>query len=370
MPDLESPKAKRPAFDYERAKQILKSSFARAEELFRSEQVPPLEEALIDQADLLFGSNTQSYREALIGCTLARIIDPDCDIRLPYVNQGSRAFNGRTLDEQVVNPFLQTHQVPCSKGPYLASIRRSVKFIPETAQGLRDKAMYGGFLEFISALENGGEPEAQTILDYILYRFVLLREAAQVTLARVLRLSLEQTAALLKGMLGTQSGGLVPVLIAVATFQTIKAFGGRDWEVDWQGINVADRATGVGGDITLTSGGKVITAVEVTEREIDRSRVVSTFNTKIAPNGLAHYMFLHSSTPPTADALAAGKQYFAQGHDIVFFPIDEWVMIWLGTVGPEWRSEFINKFLELLDNKEVPASVKISWNHHVQNVIE
>lgn len=369
MPGSENPIAKRTPFDYDRCRDILQCSFEKAEGLFHAKEAPPIDEHLREQANILFASNTQSYREALIGCSLVRIIDPIMNIRLPYVNQGPHAFNGRTLDEGVVNPALQSRQMPCSKGPYLASIRRSVTFVPETRRGLRDKAMYDAFLEFIAALENGGAAEAHAILHYILYRFLMLREASTINLAKVRRLSMEQLTKLLRGMLNTPSGGLIPVLMAVAILKAVITVFQNEWEVDWQGINVADRATGVGGDITITRHGHLLSAIEVTERVIDRNRVVSTFNTKIAPRGLAHYIFFFSINPPTLDAQEASRTYFAQGHDIVFMPINDWIGNWLMTFGPDSRDEFLNTFLNLLDNKDVPAAVKIAWNKQVETVI-
>ena len=90
-------------------------------------------EAFQSGAEALFRSNTQSYREVLLGCVLVRLLDPTADIRKPYMNQGDGAYNGRTLDERVVNPFLHDRLIPATRGPYLASFRRSVTFVPATA---------------------------------------------------------------------------------------------------------------------------------------------------------------------------------------------------------------------------------------------
>ena len=92
--------------------------------------------------ETLFSARTQSYREALLGCAIARNLNSAINLRHPYMNHGDGAFNGRTLDERVVNPFLQDRLALVSRGPYLATFRRSVKFIPETRSGLRDQAGY------------------------------------------------------------------------------------------------------------------------------------------------------------------------------------------------------------------------------------
>ncbi|MDZ4790283.1 MAG: hypothetical protein SGJ17_03600 [Hyphomicrobiales bacterium] len=161
----------------------------------------------------------------------------------------------------------------------------------------------------------------------------------------------------------------MPVLLAVATFQTIKNCFLLDWEIEWQGINVSDRASGVGGDITVKRNGAVALAVEITERPIDRARVVSTFNTKISPNGLDDYLFFFSAAKPDDDSRAAARQYFAQGHEINFVPVKDWIITTLTTIGPKCRAMFTDAFLELLSTGTVPAALKVAWNERVRNIV-
>src|SRR5215204_6733299 len=134
--------------NYEQARELLKQEYKVAEGAFRegANLIVPAE--IAQATGRVFLSKTQAYREALIGCALARIIDPEIDIRLPYMKQGERAFHGRALDERVVNPFLRVHVIPCSTGPYLSAIRRNVIFVPETL-GQKDRTGYEAFLTFI-----------------------------------------------------------------------------------------------------------------------------------------------------------------------------------------------------------------------------
>lgn len=131
--------------DYHLAHEILLEEFSNAEDDFRAKIQLSVSQNIQDATERLFASSTQAYREAVIGCALARVVDQNIDIRLPYMKQAESAFNGRTLDERVVNPFLRDRRVPCSKGPYLSALRRNVRFVPETAVGLRDKKAYGLF---------------------------------------------------------------------------------------------------------------------------------------------------------------------------------------------------------------------------------
>jgi hypothetical protein len=358
-----------PALDYEQAAGLLVELFAEAEVAFQENTLPAVNATIQNATDRLFASSTQAYREVLLGCGLARILDRSIDIRLPYINQGPNAFNGRTLDERVVNPFLHDRMIPCSKAPYLSSFRRSVKFIPETAVGLRDKDGYNALLEYITAMEAANQIEARTLVLYLLYRFVMLRNAAIIPLSRISRLSLEQYQILIGRLLQVQSGGLIPVLLSVAMLRTIKTSYDLQWKIDWQGINVANSASGAGGDITVSQGGDVILAIEVTERPIEKARVVSTFNTKIVKAGVEDYLFIYSSALPTEDARQAARTYFTQGHEINFLQVAEWIVNNLGTIGAKCRAIFTQEILTLLDTREVPSSVKVSWNDIVRDLV-
>lgn len=139
---------------------------------------------------------------------------PPCNIRLPYVNQGPYAFNGRTLDEKVVNPFFQEHRIPSSGGPYLAMFRRDFRFDASKREGQRSKALFDDFLVLIAALESwADETDLRAFLVYLLYKFARLREAAEVPLARLQRISLEQYESLITSLLNTPSGGRLPVIL-------------------------------------------------------------------------------------------------------------------------------------------------------------
>jgi hypothetical protein len=306
----------------------------------------------------------------LLGCGLARILDPAVNLRHPYVNQGEDAFNGRTLDEKVVNPFLQDRMVPCSKGPYLASFRRNVKFVPETALGLRDKAGYDALLTFLGALENAKPAEAKSLIRYLLCRFVELRNMSRVPLSKISRLSLEQYSMLLKELLQAQSGGLIPVLLVIAMLRTVDACFGLHWKIEFHGINVSDKASGAGGDITVIKNGETLLAIEVTERPIGKSRVVSTFNTKVIRAGIQDYLFVYSNAIPTEDARTAARAYFSQGHEINFVQVTEWVLNNLATLGSRCRSVFTKEMLSLLDGREVPATLKLVWNDAVRKLVD
>lgn len=358
--------------DYERAQILLQTTFSEVEADFLRGEKSEASQTIIEFCDQLFHSKTQAYREVLLGCILARLLDRTISIRQPYVNQGPSAFNGRTLDEKVVNPFLENNRIPSSQGPYLSVFRRSVEFNEATKEGLRDKSGYGAFLKVLQYAENTGSSEKlHSLLRYLLHRFLDLREQSQIELARLHRISLQQYQLLIDGLLQVPSGGRFPVLLVIATFRTIQQHFNCPWEVRFQGINVADAPSGAGGDITIVSVSpeqRVLMVAEVTERAIDKNRIVTTFNSKIAPQGIADYLFLTKSAAVSPEVREQAGQYFAQGHEINFVLIRDWIYMVLATLGTRGRATFNQELLNLLVSPEVPKALKAAWNDRVSKL--
>jgi len=358
------------SLDYGAARSLLDHLFSEAEQDLLRQTAPSVPESLTQQFETVFRSNTQAYREVLVGCAIARLQDRSINIRLPYVKPGADAFNGRTLDEKVVNPFLRDNRIPSSAGPYLGVFRRSVTFTEATREGLRDRPGYDAFLALITYLEGTqDEGELPGFLSYLLFKFAQLREAASIPLNRLQRISLEQYDALIAGLLATPSGGRFPVLLVLAAFRAIRDFFGVDWTIECQGINVADAAAGAGGDITVRSGQRVLLAAEITERPVDRNRVVATFSTKIAPNAIEDYLFFISLAGLDEAARTQAQQYFAQGHEVNFLEIKDWILMSLATMGTGGRAQFNQHLLELLDTTDVPQPLKMAWNAQLNRLV-
>ena len=354
--------------DYESSRALLDERFAAASEAAIQGTRSATAGELADAFQQLFASGTQSFREALLGCALAWWCDPEIDIMLPYVNMGDAAFNGRTLDERVVNPFLHDNRIPSSRGPYLAVFRRSVAFnAPSTRIGIRDKASFDVFLLLIEHIRALNKDEVVEFIDRLLFHFYDLREASQIQIARLGRISLEQIATLMNRLIAIPSGGRFPMYLVEAALKGIRERFNLGWEIEVQGINVADAAGGAGGDVTVRENGAIAFAAEVTEREVSAERVVATFQTKIALNAIADYLFL--ITDGVAEqARTQARAYFMQGHEVNFIQITDWIHQTLVTVGAAGRAAFFAALMERLEDEETPTALKTAWNAEVDRL--
>jgi hypothetical protein len=183
-------------------------------------------------------------------------------------------------------------------------------------------------------------------------------------------LSIPQYGGLIDGLLSISSGGRYAVFIVVASLRALKLALGLNWEIQYQGINVADAASEEPGDITVSHEGQTFLAAEVTERVVNKARVVSTFTTKIAPAGVEDYIFFVKFRPTGADpdAVRQAQQYFAQGHEVNFLDIKTWALNTLSTIGKKGRVAFISEMVKLLDTDDVPRRMKVGWNEQVQKL--
>jgi hypothetical protein len=80
--------------DLDECRDLLLESFARVEEQFLLGSASAEEGSFQAPCAVVFASKTQAYREVLLGCLLTRIVRPDRDIRLPYLDQGRRRSAG------------------------------------------------------------------------------------------------------------------------------------------------------------------------------------------------------------------------------------------------------------------------------------
>ena len=356
--------------DYQKARDLLFALYQQVSEGV-STDVKKIIEDNAEALETIFRSKTQSYREVLLGCALINLIEPDVNIRLPYINHGEGAFNGRSLDEYAVNPFLQEQLFPCSKGPYLAAFRRSVKLLPETAEGLRDKVGYAAMMDLLAVIDACDTKEkSKAFIMCLLHHFIILRNASTIPLARIGRFSIEQYEQLLLELLQYQSGGLLPVLITVAFFQMLSEHYSLHWDVFYQGINVADSAAGAEGDVTIKVNGTTILAIEITERPLDQRRIVSTFNTKIILNDVKEYLFIYTHTVPDESAQQAARNLFSRGYEINFVNIVEMIKNNFLVLPASAREVFTNKLMILLESRDVAAAIKIKWNDSVKAVLQ
>lgn len=326
-------------------RELLGRVFADAESDFRDGQIIGLTDEVTQSLDRMFASDTQAYREALVGCAVARLVDPTIDVRYPATAYGSNSFSGRSISDNVVAPFLQSKRVPVSKSPYLSSLRGGAKLIPGGQPRIqRDQASFDALVAAVEYLTTASPEEAEMLLRRLLYEFIQLRESANIGLKRIARPSVDQLDRIGGALLDLKSGGRIASFLTIAMFKALSDRFSLEWDVEFQGINVADKFTGAVGDVTIKKGEAIVLGVEITERPVGKDRVSLVFEEKVSPSGLTDYLFV-TTAKPADDAIRAARNYTAVGNDMNFVNLAAWLHHLLATVGPGGRVQFQERSL-------------------------
>lgn len=202
----------------EAARELLAEVFPLAEDDFRSDAAIQIPDEIATATERLFTSVTQAYREALVGCAIARILDPLIDIRYPSTEDGENSFSGRSVGENAVTPFLRDRKIPISVSPYLSSLRGGAKFIEGGEPRIqRDKPGFAALVAVVNYLRELDEASTRDYLRYLLRRFILLRESSNIALKRIAKPNLEQLDVLIGGLLSVKSGGRFPAYLSLAS---------------------------------------------------------------------------------------------------------------------------------------------------------
>ena len=357
-------------FDFEAAKRTLEAAYEEATSLFYAKASPDVSKGIQDACRPMFTSNTQAFREVALGLCLVRLLDRKADLAKPYTTLPGGTFSGRTVDERVVNPFLRRQRIPCTKGPYLSVFRRSVSIVEDTGLGIRDQEGYLGLLTLVELLQKeGNQKQLHQILTYLLWLFIGLREESDISLIRYGRLSLAQVQALANYLLSQKSGGYWPLALVVANTKALSDILGLNWEVCYQQLNTADKPSGASGDVSIQKNGETLLVMEVTERSVEESRVVETFETKIAGRDLPTYLFMVRLDRTSAEALEAAKPYFAQGAELVFLDIQDWIHNTQALIGLPGHLAFQDRMIEQINSDKIAKAQRAQWNDAMQNLV-
>jgi hypothetical protein len=110
--------------------------------------------------------------------------------------------------------------------------------------------------------------------------------------------------------------------------------------------------------------------LEVTERPVNRARLLETFKTKIArqeePGDYVFMVRLETIDPAVVEQ---AERYFAQGYDVNFVDITEWLRNTLASLGRPGRQAFQERMVAVLSSPEVPRLTRLAWNEELQQAI-
>ncbi|MGQ9628438.1 MAG: restriction endonuclease, SacI family [Anaerolineae bacterium] len=243
----------------------------------------------------------------LLACLLAKIHNPEVDIRKPYTEIGDPdSYSGRTYDEAYIAPFIVDHDLPCN--PTTAFLtpafrNRNIVLTPDVDLVGRPPRLYQTTLQLLTdAHTNRVSAEdllAETIRCLLIFRNER-RQRIDTLLAGLkspedkIPLSAEAIVKLIQQHLDCRGASRLPVLIVAAAYQAAEKHLGER-VLPLKGHTAADEQTGALGDleITLIDDDNVVTSYEMKDRRVTRGDIDRALQ-KIVNSGkrIDNYIFI------------------------------------------------------------------------------
>ncbi|HNS39455.1 MAG TPA: hypothetical protein PKJ56_04310, partial [Promineifilum sp.] len=167
----------------------------------------------------------------LMAALLAKIHQPEIDIRKPYTEIGtSDAYSGRTYDESYITDFIMKHNLPCNHTTAFltpALRNRNITLTPDINLVGRPPKVYEDTLQLLTEVHTG-QVSAEALLAETLRSLILYRDYKRLRLKVLLEglntsgnsipLSAEAIVTLIQQHLATPHSSRLPVLVVAAAY--------------------------------------------------------------------------------------------------------------------------------------------------------
>jgi DNA adenine methylase len=192
----------------------------------------------------------------LLSCLLAKIHNPNIDIRKPYTEiEGDDTYSGRFYDERFVELFVHKYKLPCNPTTaYLTPAFRNLDRLLTTELVLvgRPRDVYVNTLEILDIVYTQKE-KAENVLQEIIRILLIIKAEDELRMLQlitdlqqtddILPLASEEIVTLLTQHLNCKGTSRLPVLMIASAYQTVKEKIGEENKV-LTAQNAADKQTG------------------------------------------------------------------------------------------------------------------------------
>lgn len=334
------------------------------------------ERAMDDQEDepdpvieQLANSKGVAVRYALVTQLLGKVADPTRDMHSVQLAGGSPGtWDARSFSTAVVVPWVSENQyvLGTSAEPYASKPLRRER-LEADMPNVRYQADWNALVALFARLEAKGEEATKQTLRRVLRALVRRLAAQSFGYPIPQRISIRRLQEILDEFLGTASGGLRPQVVTTGLMRTVGEAFSLFAEVESQGINEADAAGGVPGDVICYSRNdpeQICLVVEVKDRELTLGHIDATaVKAKQADVGLANILFAVPGireadradiASRVANEWAAGANLYATNIralvDALFILLDE-----------SWRVRLVREIADELDRSQNQPARK-AWH--------
>lgn len=298
-----------------------------------------------------------------------KLYDPDQDIRL-HRAEFPGGFSGRSIDTNYVTPFLKSKGFPAmaESGWLTRSFEQPHPYDLKYPGKISPPALKEAFLKIIDGVQEG-RLDPHTALIYLLQALIKHRERKSIKLPRPINLTIEEVVDLLGKHFNhtyrSRGASRLPVLAIYALYEIlieeVERYEGKFLR-ELMPHQASDERSGLLGDIQIdTAEGEVYEVVEIKNRQIDYSTVLSVYN-KLQKKPPKNYYILTTASYNLDENIKEiiGKARSIFGTHIIINGVLPTIKYYLRLVRDV--SLFINKYVDLLERDEgVSVEMKEAW---------
>lgn len=249
----------------------------------------------------------------LMACLLAKLHQPNLDIRMPYTEiGGDDCYSGRHYDERYITSFVENHELPCNvTTAFLTPAFRTHEIMLSKNANLmgRPRELYEYILSLLDDVARK-KIMPHDLFCEIVRKLIILRDEQKSRMDSLLanlrhsdssELTVDAIVNIVRQHLSQPHSSRLPVLAFQAVYQTIEDRL-NECTVPLQSHNAADSQTKSLGDIevALKDSANVITVYEMKSRKLSRNDVRQALN-KVAYSGKSAKQYLFITTQPVSD---------------------------------------------------------------------
>ncbi len=324
------------------------------------------------EVDALANSNVVSIRYALVTQMLGKIADPARSLTALQLEAGGEgAWNARSFSTSVVVPWVDdNHQVlGTSADPYVSKPLRRVRLEHEM-DDVRAKDEWGRLVALFDRLENAPLEDLRNAFRLILRSLVRRLAAQEISYAVPRRASMAQMETMLVKFLNEPSGGLRPLAVSAALFTTLGRAFSLFSEVKSQGINEADVATGMSGDVMCYDDNGIRLVIEVKDCDLTLSHVqAASLKAKQSGEELSNLLFAvpRIREVDRDDISALSQREWASGLNIYTINLHDLSRSAFVLLDEQWRVRFLIEVGDELDRRQNQQARK-AWHDILQEL--
>ena len=321
------------------------------------------------EIDALVNSKVVAVRYALVTQLLGKIADRSRDLRAVQLADGSAgAWDARSFATAVIVPWVAANQqvLGTSPEPYASKPLRRER-LELDMPNVRDQADWNALVALFDHLSLAGADEVKETFRRVLRSLVRRLATQTFNYAIPQRISLHRLQTILEGFLSTASGGLRPQAITTALMRTVGDALSLFSKVEAQGINEADAAAGVPGDVLCyrrEDSERICLVVEVKDMDLTLGHVNATsIKTKQADVGIANVLFTVPGirTSDRADIADRVATEWAAGMNVYTTSIGALVGALFILLDESWRVQLVREIGEELDARK-DQSARKAWH--------